>query len=89
MTETHDDKKRLNANSKADPTKAINEAQPCEPDPKKPKKKVHFADNPVTAAVALEKSNMGDLRTMQHKDFAGNVISKFLPSCNAIEVLGS
>ena len=81
LTETHDDKKRLNVNSKADPTKAINEAQPCEQDPKpKKKKKVHFADNPVTAAVALEKSNMGDLRTMQHKDAAGNIISMFVPS---------
>jgi len=55
LTETHDEKKRLNLNSKADPTKAINEAQP--------------------SAVALEESNLADLRTMTHKDAVGNIIT--------------
>lgn len=53
LTETHADKKYLH--TKADPSKAINEAQP--------------------AAVALEESNLGDLRKMVHKDAAGNIIT--------------
>jgi hypothetical protein len=39
-------------------------------------KRKHFADKPISAAVALEESNLGDLRKMVHKDAAGNVISK-------------
>jgi hypothetical protein len=73
LTETHAEKKYLH--TKADPSKALNEAQPGEP-PKDAPKKVHFADNPVSASVALEESNLGDLRRMVHKDAAGNIISK-------------
>jgi hypothetical protein len=36
----------------------------------------HCADNPISAAVALEESNLGDLRKMVHKDAAGNIISE-------------
>jgi hypothetical protein len=74
LTETHAEKKYLH--TKADPSKALNEAQPGEPPKDAPKKKVHFADNPVSASVALEESNLGDLRSMVHKDAAGNIISK-------------
>jgi hypothetical protein len=74
LTETHGEKKYLH--TKADPSKALNEAQPGEPPKDNPKKKVHFADNPVSASVALEESNLGDLRSMIHKDAAGNIISK-------------
>lgn len=73
LTESHSEKKRLNANSMADPTKALNEAQPCEPEGNPKKKVVRFADDPP-AMVALTDSNLGDLRTMIHKDAAGNPI---------------
>jgi len=53
LTETHSEKKWLH--TKADPTKALSEAQP--------------------ASVALEESNLGDLRKMVHKDAAGNIIT--------------
>ena len=77
LTETHTEKKYLK--TKADPLKALNEAQPGEPPADKPKKKkVHFADDPVSASVALEESNLGDLRSMVHKDAAGNIISRLL-----------
>jgi hypothetical protein len=36
----------------------------------------YFADKPISAAVALEESNLGNLRTMVHKDAAGNIISE-------------
>jgi hypothetical protein len=39
-------------------------------------KRKHFADKPISAAVALEESNLGDLRKMVHKDAAGNIISE-------------
>src|SRR5947209_3468819 len=73
LTETHADKKYLQ--TKADPSKAINEAQPGEP-PKDNLKEKHLADKPILAAVALEESNLGDLRKMVHKDAAGNIISE-------------
>lgn len=78
LTETHGEKKYLQ--TKADPSKALNEAQPGEPPKDNPQKKVHFADNRVSASVALEESNLGDLRSMVHKDAAGNIIS-MLPIC--------
>jgi hypothetical protein len=74
LTETHGEKKYLH--TKADPSKALNEAQPGELPNDIPKKEVHFADNPASASVALEESNLGDLRKMTHKDAAGNIISK-------------
>jgi hypothetical protein len=39
-------------------------------------KRKHFADKLISAAVALEESNLGDLRKMVHKDAAGNIISE-------------
>lgn len=75
LTETHADKKYLQ--TKADPSKALNEAQPGEPFKNNPQRKVRFANNAVSASVALEESNLGDLRSMVHKDAAGNIISEF------------
>ncbi|KAN0073949.1 DUF2406 domain containing protein [Elaphomyces granulatus] len=55
LIETHDEKVARVLHTKADPTLAMNEAQP--------------------ATVALEKSNLGSLRAMQHKDQYGNIIT--------------
>ncbi|KAL1974491.1 hypothetical protein VTN31DRAFT_4695 [Thermomyces dupontii] len=55
LKETHEEKEKRLLKTKADPTLAIQEAQP--------------------AAVALEKSNLGSLRSMQHRDQWGNIIT--------------
>lgn len=55
LHETHEEKAKRNLHTKADPTLAMNEAQP--------------------ATVAMEKSNLGSLRSMQHKDQHGNIIT--------------
>ena len=41
-----------------------------------PAQKFYYATNSASASVALEESNLGDLRKMVHKDAAGNIISK-------------
>ncbi|KAL1968287.1 hypothetical protein VTN77DRAFT_2122 [Rasamsonia byssochlamydoides] len=55
LVETPAEKAKRVLHTKADPTLAMNEAQP--------------------AAVALEKSNLVSLRSMQHKDQYGNIIT--------------
>ncbi|KAF3387853.1 hypothetical protein DPV78_012080 [Talaromyces pinophilus] len=56
LHETPEEKARRALHTKADPTLAMNEAQPA-------------------MVAALEKSNLGSLRAIQHKDQYGNVIT--------------
>ncbi|KAL8746596.1 MAG: hypothetical protein Q9190_001404 [Brigantiaea leucoxantha] len=55
LTETHEEKASKRVTSKADPTKAINEAQPM--------------------IQALDKPTLESLRSMQHRDANGNIIT--------------
>jgi hypothetical protein len=73
LTESHEEKVRRSLQTKADPMLAMNEAQPST----RPPFAFHrtIVDLFFLDLVALEKSNLGSLRALQHKDQYGNPIS--------------
>lgn len=76
-------KSKFNESTKKNPNKAMNEAQPC----RCLSTGLHFTGyelahlfaDVVAAAVALEKTTLADIRSIQHRDAFGNIIgTKFL-----------
>jgi len=76
LTESPKDKRRLH--SKADPTMAINEMQPCESPMPEQSSLIASADQCSTAFVALQESELENLRGIQHKDTQGHLISMYI-----------
>lgn len=74
LTESAKDKKRLN--TKADPSKALNEATPGW---SLPLSLMAILLTSFAAEQAQEASTVEDLRLMMHKDVEGNVISTTPP----------
>lgn len=73
--ESREEKEAHKMHSKADPTKAINEAQPGMLLHSLQKDENGSADTSL-AAWSHEQSTMESLRAVQHKDMNGNIISK-------------
>lgn len=75
LTETHQEKQSRRLTSKADPTLAMNEAEPCTSHDLTAIR-VTYTE---TAAIAINQSSMlAPLRAIQHLDAVGNPIGSFI-----------
>lgn len=75
--ETHEEKEARRLHSTADPTFAMNEAEPGTFCPRHPSHLSHPTDSDPAAIAAMKhESSVLPLRSLQHKDLLGNPIGK-------------
>lgn len=92
LHETHEEKQKRTIKSKADPTLAMTEAQPCEWFPPPSIVYLRMKTDRVSscaAAVAVGESSMAPIRAMQHKDINGNPIGMMTHPSPAVAINAS